>query len=144
MTSTSSARPRAGDLIEAFFTEPDEINPRPELLFATMTVREQTYKYYRFQTPDDNLVDYYDENGRSTRKFLLRKPIAEGELTSGFGMRFHPILHFARMHTGVDWAAPIGTPIFAAGNGVVIKAGVGLRLRAAGRDPARQRLRDDL
>ena len=52
----------------------------------------------------------------------MRKPIAEGEMTSGFGMRYHPILHFTRMHTGVDWAAPIGTPIFAAGNGVVIKA----------------------
>ena len=111
-----------GDSVEAFFSEPDELDPRPELLYATMTVREQTYKYYRFQTPDDNMVDYYDENGRSTRKFLLRKPIAEGELTSGFGMRYHPILHFTRMHTGVDWAAPIGTPILAAGNGVVIKA----------------------
>ncbi len=111
-----------GDSIEAFFSEPDEINQRPELLYATMTVRDQTYKYYRFQTPDDNMVDFYDENGRSTRKFLLRKPIAEGEMTSGFGMRYHPILHFARMHTGVDWGAPIGTPIYAAGNGVVLKA----------------------
>ena len=111
-----------GDSVEAFFSDPDDLDPRPELLFATMTVRDQTYKYYRFQTPDDHLVDYYDENGRSTRKFLLRKPIAEGELTSGFGMRYHPILHFTRMHTGVDWAAPIGTPIFAAGNGVIIKA----------------------
>ena len=53
----------------------------------------------------------------------MRKPIAEGEITSPFGMRFHPILGFARMHTGVDWGAPIGTPIFAAGNGVIIKAG---------------------
>ena len=111
-----------GDSIEAFYSAPDELNPRPELLFATMTVRDQTFKYYRFQTPDDNTVDFYDENGRSTRKFLLRKPIAEGELTSPFGMRFHPLLHFSRMHTGVDWAAPAGTPIFAAGNGAVIKA----------------------
>ena len=87
-----------------------------------MTVRDQTFKYYRFQTPDDNMVDYYDESGRSTRKFLVRKPIADGEMTSPFGMRYHPILHFARMHTGVDWTAPIGTPIYAAGNGVVIKA----------------------
>jgi murein DD-endopeptidase MepM/ murein hydrolase activator NlpD len=87
-----------------------------------MTVRDQTFKYYRFQTPDDNMVDYYDPSGRSTRKFLLRKPIAEGEMTSPFGMRYHPILHFYRMHTGVDWGAPIGTPIFASGNGVVIEA----------------------
>ena len=111
-----------GDSVEAFYSEPDDVNSHPELLYATITVRDQTYKYYRFQTPDDNMVDYFDENGRSSRKFLLRKPIAEGELTSGFGMRYHPILHFTRMHTGVDWAAPIGTPIFAAGNGVVIKA----------------------
>ena len=60
----------------------------------------------------------------------MRKPIADGEMTSGFGMRFHPILRYARMHTGVDWAAPIGTPILAAGNGVVIKAGLGLRAMA--------------
>jgi murein DD-endopeptidase MepM/ murein hydrolase activator NlpD len=112
-----------GDSIEAFYSDPDDINPRPELLCASMTVRDQTFKYYRFQTPDDNKVDFYDENGRSMRKFLVRKPIAEGEMTSPFGMRYHPILHYARMHTGVDWAAPIGTPIFAAGNGVIIKAG---------------------
>ncbi len=112
----------SGDSIEAFYSEPDDVAPRPELLYATMMVRDQTFKYYRFLTPDDNQVDFYDENGRSTRKFLLRKPIAEGEMTSGFGMRYHPILHFTRMHTGVDWAAPIGTPIYAAGNGVVIKA----------------------
>ncbi len=111
-----------GDSIEAFYSEPDDMNPRPELLCASLTVRDQTYKYYRFQTPDDNMVDYYDENGRSTRKFLLRKPIAEGDITSPFGMRYHPILHFARMHTGVDWGAPAGTPIYSAGNGVIIKA----------------------
>ena len=112
-----------GDSVEAFFSDPDDINPRPELLCASMTVRDQTFKYYRFQTTDDNMVDFYDENGRSMRKFLVRKPIAEGDMTSPFGMRFHPILHYARMHTGVDWAAPIGTPIYAAGNGTIIKAG---------------------
>ena len=111
-----------GDSIEAFYSDPDDINPRPELLCASMTVRDQTFKYYRFQTPDDNMVDYYDENGRSMRKFLVRKPIGEGELTSPFGMRYHPILHYSRMHTGVDWAAPIGTPILAAGNGTIIQA----------------------
>jgi murein DD-endopeptidase MepM/ murein hydrolase activator NlpD len=111
-----------GDSLVAFLSEPDEFEPKPVLLYAALSVRDQTFRYYRFQTPDDNLVDYYDENGRSTRKFLLRKPIAAGEMTSGFGMRYHPILHFARLHSGVDWGAPVGTPIVAAGNGVIIKA----------------------
>ena len=112
-----------GDSMVAFVADGDEIEPRPQLLFATLNVRDQIFKYYRFQTPDDNLVDYYDENGRSTRKFLIRKPIAAGEMTSGFGMRYHPILHISRLHSGVDWAGPIGTPILAAGNGVIIQAG---------------------
>jgi murein DD-endopeptidase MepM/ murein hydrolase activator NlpD len=112
----------AGDSVEAFYSEPDDIDAHAELLYATVTAHEQIFKYYRFETPDDGLVDYYDENGRSVRKFLIRKPIAAGELRSGFGMRFHPILHYARMHTGVDWSNAIGTPILAAGNGTVIKA----------------------
>ncbi len=111
-----------GDSVGAFIAEADDIDPHPQLLYATMTVRDQTFRYYRFQTPDDGLVDYYDENGRSTRKFLMRKAVASGEMTSPFGMRYHPILHYARMHTGVDWGAPIGTPILATGNGVIIKA----------------------
>ena len=111
-----------GDSVTAFIADPDEIDPHPQLLYASMSVRDQTFKYFRFQTPDDGLVDFYDENGRSVRKFLLRKPVPNAEMTSPFGMRYHPILHYARMHTGVDWGAPIGTPILAAGNGVVIKA----------------------
>ncbi len=113
----------AGDSVEAFYSEPDDIDSRPELLFGLITARDQTFRYYRFQTPDDSRVDYYDDSGRSVRKFLIRKPIVAGEITSPFGMRFHPVLHYARMHTGVDWANAPGTPILAAGNGVVIKAG---------------------
>lgn len=80
-------------------------------------------RFYRFQDPDDNSVDYYNEDGKSIRQFLLRNPVPNGTFRSGFGMRRHPILGFSRMHTGVDWAAPRGTPIIAAGNGVVEKAG---------------------
>jgi murein DD-endopeptidase MepM/ murein hydrolase activator NlpD len=112
----------AGDSFEALYDESEEGEGHNQLLFAAITARNETYRYYRFQTPDDGLVDYYDQDGRSTRKFLVRMPIIGGRFTSGFGMRFHPILGYSRPHTGVDWAAPIGTPIFAAGNGTIIKA----------------------
>jgi murein DD-endopeptidase MepM/ murein hydrolase activator NlpD len=112
-----------GDTFEAFYDESEENDIHDRLLYATITTRNETFKYYRYRTVDDGLVDYYDENGRSTRKFLMRKPIALGETRSGFGYRRHPILGYYKMHTGVDWSAPIGTPIFAAGNGTVLTAG---------------------
>ncbi|WP_442756621.1 peptidoglycan DD-metalloendopeptidase family protein [Methylocystis sp. JAN1] len=113
-----------GDSLDVFYDEPEDGSGpgRDSLLYASLTTRNETYRYYRFQTPDDGLVDYYDENGRSSRKFLVRKPISIGETRSGFGYRRHPILGYYKMHTGVDWAAPIGTPILAAGNGTVIMA----------------------
>jgi murein DD-endopeptidase MepM/ murein hydrolase activator NlpD len=114
----------AGDSIDAFYEDGDDAEGgHPELLYASITSRGETYKYYRFQSPDDQGVDYFDQIGHSTRKFLLRKPMATGEFRSGFGARYHPILHYTRPHNGVDWAAPIGTPIFAAGNGTILKAG---------------------
>ena len=112
-----------GDSFDAFYDEGEDTDGTKELLYASITARGETYKYYRFTTPDDGLVDFYDQNGRSTRKFLVRTPMLNFKITSGFGVRFHPILGYSRPHLGVDFAAPIGTPIFAAGNGTIIKAG---------------------
>ncbi len=114
---------RGGDSFEAFYDEGEEGEGPGQLLYAKLSARDDTYRLYRFQTPDDGLVDFYDQNGRSARKFLVRTPLPAGRFTSGFGNRFHPILGYTRPHTGVDWAAPMGTPIFAAGSGTIIAAG---------------------
>ncbi len=111
-----------GDSFDAFYADADAEESHPELLYASITIHNEIYKYYRFQAPDDGSVDYYDENGRSVRKFLMRNPVPNGIFTSGFGLRFHPVLGYTRPHTGVDWAAPLGTPILAAGNGTVLRA----------------------
>ncbi|MEA2823194.1 MAG: hypothetical protein QOJ86_5198 [Bradyrhizobium sp.] len=115
-----------GDSFDVFFAGEDEgatITEKSEVLFASLTVGGETKKYYRFQTPDDSVVDYYDETGKSAKKFLVRKPVNNAIMRSGFGGRRHPILGYVKMHTGVDWATPYGTPIFASGNGVVEKVG---------------------
>src|SRR6202048_1344436 len=114
-----------GDSFNVFYAGEDEgsaANEKNEVLFASLTVGGETKKYYRFQTPDDAVVDYYDETGKSAKKFLVRKPVNSAIMRSPFGIRRHPILGYVKMHTGVDWAAPYGTPIFASGNGVVEKA----------------------
>ena len=114
-------RVRGGDNLEVIFTEEDE-GERAEILSASLTIGGETRRVFRYQAPEDGLIEYFDEDGRSLKKFLLRKPIADGEMRSGFGMRYHPIMRYSKMHTGVDWANRIGTPILAAGNGTVIKA----------------------
>jgi murein DD-endopeptidase MepM/ murein hydrolase activator NlpD len=116
-----------GDSFDVFYAGDDE-NPtageKNEVLFASLTVGGETKRYYRFQTPDDGVVDYYDETGKSAKKFLVRKPVNDAIMRSGFGGRRHPILGFVKMHTGVDWATAYGTPIFASGNGVIEKVGL--------------------
>jgi murein DD-endopeptidase MepM/ murein hydrolase activator NlpD len=115
-----------GDSFDVFFAGEDEgiSTEKTEVLFASLTVGGETKKYYRFQTPDDSVVDFYDETGKSAKKFLVRKPVNNAIMRSGFGSRRHPILGYVKMHTGVDWATPYGTPIFASGNGVVEVAGL--------------------
>jgi murein DD-endopeptidase MepM/ murein hydrolase activator NlpD len=114
-------RVKAGDSFDMFFEGGDE-GELGELLYTSMTIDGAIRKFYRFRTPDD-VVDYYDEQGNSAKKFLMRNPVKGGRYTSGFGDRRHPLLRKIRMHTGVDWAAPSGTPILAAGDGTVERVG---------------------
>ncbi|MCB1466054.1 MAG: M23 family metallopeptidase, partial [Rhizobiaceae bacterium] len=113
------------DNLEVLFSQPDDedrVTEDSELLYVSATFGGNTRSLYRFQM-EDGSIDYFDRDGRSTKQVLLRTPVPNGRLTSGFGARRHPILGYVRMHTGTDWAAPSGTPIIATGNGIVEKAG---------------------
>ena len=109
-------------LAEGFERPTDE----SKILYAAATINGVTRRYYRYartKADGETVTDFYDEAGRSAKKFLLRRPVPNGRFTSGYGMRRHPIARYRKMHTGVDWAAPSGTPILSAGSGTVIKRG---------------------
>ena len=93
-----------------------------DILLATLTLSGQRIELTRF-TPASGRSDYFDAKGRSVRKTLMRTPIDGARLSSGFGRRKHPILGYTKMHRGVDFAAPRGTPIYAAGDGTIEHAG---------------------
>jgi murein DD-endopeptidase MepM/ murein hydrolase activator NlpD len=113
-----------GDSLELLFAgEDDTSNEKADILYASLTTAGETKRFYRYQSPDDNIVDYYDETGKSAKKFLVRKPVSEGIVTSPFGDRKDPVVNIFRLHTGVDWGTPFGTPIFASGNGEIEKIG---------------------
>jgi murein DD-endopeptidase MepM/ murein hydrolase activator NlpD len=115
---------RAGDSFDVLYSDDENGDGHNQVRFVSLTVGGETKRYYHYQTADDGTYDYYDETGKSAKKFLVRKPVPIGIMRSGFGERSHPLLHYMKMHTGVDWAAPFGTPIFAAGNGVIEEIGL--------------------
>ncbi len=88
-----------------------------------LRIHDETYGLYRYRVPGSSEVDYLDPTGRSSQKFLMRRPVAEGRISSPFGPRLHPILGYSRPHNGVDWAATRGTPIMATGDGTIVSAG---------------------
>lgn len=109
-------------LYDRVVTADGKVAGEGDLLFASLTVAGEELAIYRHRTRDGR-TDYYDGDGESIRRALLLTPIDGARLTSGFGMRTHPILGYSKMHKGVDFGAPTGTPIYAAGNGVVEEIG---------------------
>lgn len=103
-----------------YLDENGEVVKTGEVVYAAMTLSGETLEFYRF-TPSSGIWDFFNPNGESVRKALMRTPIDGARLTSGFGMRTHPTLGYTKMHRGVDFGAPTGTPIYAAGDGVIEK-----------------------
>ncbi len=118
---------RPGDGFELVFERyyDDEGNTvrTGEMLFVGLESRRGARAFYSFLAPGDTRPDWYDADGKSARRFLMVTPINGARLSSGFGMRRHPVLGYSRMHRGTDFAAPPGTPILAAGDGSISRAG---------------------
>ena len=107
-------------IYENFFNDDNEAIETGNIIYANLILQGKEYPLYFFKS--DQLSDYFDERGQSIKKTLMKTPINGARLSSSFGKRKHPILGFTKMHTGTDFAAPMGTPIMASGDGVIIKA----------------------
>ena len=108
-------------IYEQFLNDDKEVIDTGEIIFANLNLQNEDLKLYRHEY-EKNKIDYFDENGKSMRKSLMKTPINGARLSSSFGKRKHPILGFTKMHTGTDFAAPTGTPILASGDGLIVRA----------------------
>ncbi len=109
-------------LYEAAYDLAGDFVENGPLLYARLEVGDRTIELFRYE-PDEGPADYLDARGESVRKALMRTPINGARLSSGYGMRMHPILGYNKKHLGLDFAAPTGTPIFAAGDGTITRIG---------------------
>jgi murein DD-endopeptidase MepM/ murein hydrolase activator NlpD len=107
-------------IYEKYFDENGEFVKSGSILYAHMSVNNREITLYKFG--DDKNYGYFDSNGKSVEKALMKTPINGARLSSPFGMRKHPILGFNKKHTGTDFAAPMGTPIMASGSGTITRA----------------------
>ena len=94
-----------------------------DIEYANIKIKKNTLEYFKFLT-DDGFIDYFNRQGKNVKKSILKTPLDGARISSSFGMRKHPISGFNKMHKGVDFAAPIGTPVYAGGNGVIEMIGI--------------------
>jgi murein DD-endopeptidase MepM/ murein hydrolase activator NlpD len=112
-----------GDVFEAAFEQAYNPSGRPvgvpRLLYVSLSTPKKSRALYRFTPPGETEPGWFDGNGSSTVRALMRTPVDSARISSQFGMRTHPILGYQKLHRGTDFAAPIGTPIYASGNATV-------------------------
>lgn len=116
---------RAGDQFAALYTmraAADGSLAPGDVDYAELDLGDRVEKLYRFKNPRTGRIDFFDEKGESMRRLLMRTPIDGARLTSSFGRRKHPVLGYVKSHKGVDFGAATGTPIYAAGDGVIKRA----------------------
>jgi murein DD-endopeptidase MepM/ murein hydrolase activator NlpD len=117
---------KEGDRFELYFDRTVSADGKKvkegDILYANLTLNGASNPLYRYAANNSDGAEYFHENGQSVKRSLMRTPIDGARLTSGYGMRFHPILGYTKMHKGVDFGAPRGTPVMAAGDGVIMKA----------------------
>jgi murein DD-endopeptidase MepM/ murein hydrolase activator NlpD len=118
---------KPGDSFEVFYNYYYTPEGQPardgNIRYATMHLGGRTVTLYRYQPDPNQPAEYFDAKGQSAKSMLMKTPVDGARISSGFGMRFHPVLGYSRMHKGIDFAVPIGTPVMAAGSGIVQIAG---------------------
>jgi len=104
---------------EYYYTPEGQPAKYGAISYAMMTLGGRQIPMYRFQADPNDPAEYFDQKGESAKGMLMKTPVDGARISSGFGSRFHPILGYTRMHKGVDFAVPIGTPVMAAGAGTI-------------------------
>ena len=114
---------KPGDTFEVlynyYYTPDGQPAKQGDIAYATMHLGSRTVALYRYQPANGDPVEYFDAKGQSAKSMLMKTPVDGARISSGFGMRFHPVLGYTRMHKGIDFAVPTGTPVMAAGSGTI-------------------------